>query len=327
MVGLAVDLERGSAWVSYRLLRARRAPERFADRETHLADGELDAYEAFFSDRLASAGESHLLRVDGERATVADASYRVTGVEPFEPVLVADPLVQDGDERRLLLSRDPGPTAVPELHEYELALPAPLEGGEVIELRVPGDYQPYGGHSLSLPDGLALDGCVGAVVNADGSVELDSAAGNALLLALGREDDDRVPDAGIGLAGRLRSLEREGGPAPGGEALAVDGEELLDLLVAAGVVTVGDDGVALSGAYRETRERVREDALPLTDGTMQEAARAAAAGGATYRRLAERLLDGDAVTPAQVVDLLALSRGDLREDALLPAAAALRAFH
>lgn len=316
LIDFTVDLDRGSAWISYGLLRGRRSPERFGNGRPYLTADELAEYEAFTSDRLASAGESHLLRVDGTRATIVDADYRVTSLEPFEPVTVDDPLRNEG-ERRLELA-DEGPTPIPEGHAYELDLPE-LAGGELVEIRLPGDYKPYGGHWFSPPDGLVVDGCVGASIGEDGLV-LDSMAAKTLLVGLRAAGDDLVADPGVALADRLRGTD------PAGEPAALDGEALLDRLIDADVVTATDSAISLSPSYRACHESVRDEVLPLTVEAIEAAAEAAAAGGASYSRLSEQLLAGERVTEADVGRLLALARHGVADELMLAAANALEAF-
>lgn len=318
MVGFAARVEGESAYVSYRLLSPRRAPERFDDGDGRIAGDELEEYEAFFSDRLASAGESNLLRVDGERATIEGAAYGVSSVEYFEPVLVDDPYEEDDGLRALRLSDEPGPTAVPEVHQYELSLPTPADEGSLLELKLPGDYKPYGSHSFEVV-GAGVDGAVGGTLDGQG-LELDSMVQKTLLVGLG--DDASVSDPGVALAGRLRELDAEPETSP----VALEGEALLERLVEADVLAVEGEQVLLAPDFADTFETVEDAHAPVDAATVECAAAAAARGGATYGGLAEQLLDGGRVTETELLALVALDGHGIADELLVPAADALRAF-
>lgn len=321
MVGYAARIDGDSAHVSYRLLSPRRAPERFdEDGDGRLAGRELEGYESFFSDRLASAGESHLLRVDGERATIAGAAYEVSSVEYFEPVTIGDPY-EDEPERALALSDEPGPTAVPEVHQYELSLPVHAGEASVLELKLPGDYKPYGNHVLQVVD-AEVDGIVGASRAEDGSLELDSMVGKTLLVGL-RGDDGTVSDPGVALAGRLRAIDADPDTSPA----VLEGEALLERLVEADVLAVDVDDVVLTESYRDALAGVEETHRAPDEETVARAADVAERGGASYDRLAEQLLEGERVTETELLALLALDRHGVDDELLLPAAGALRTFN
>lgn len=318
MVGFGARVEGESASVSYRLLSPRRAPERFDGGDGRIEGDELEAYEAFFSDRLASAGESNLLRVDGERATIEGAAYEVSSVEYFEPVLVEEPYEERDGRRALRLSDEPGPTAVPEVHQYELSLPTPVEAGSLLELKLPGDYKPYGNHSFEVV-GAEVDGLVGGTVDGR-ALELDSMVQKTLLVGLG--DDGSVSDPGVALAGRLRELDAE----PEASPVALEGEALLDRLVDADVLAVEGEQVLLAPDFADTFETVADAHEPVDAATVERAAAAAARGGATYDALAEQLLEGGRVTETELLALVALDAHGVADELLVPGADALRAF-
>lgn len=318
MVGFGARVEGESASVSYRLLSPRRAPERFDGGDGRIDGEELEEYEAFFSDRLASAGESNLLRIDGQRATIEGAAYEVSSVEYFEPVLVEEPYEERDGWRALRLSDEPGPTAVPEVHQYELSLPTPVEEGSLLELKLPGDYKPYGNHSFEVV-GAEVDGLVGATLDGRG-LELDSMVQKTLLVGLG--DDASVSDPGVALAGHLRELDVEPETSP----VALEGQALLDRLVDADVLAAEDETVSLASDFADAFEAVVEAHEPVDAEAVGRAAAAAARGGATYGDLAEQLLGGGRVTETELLALIALDRFGVDDELLVPAANALRAF-